>query len=190
MIVLLKSIYRLFVKEPLPYFVHESSYVDKCVDIGEGTKIWHFCHILPNTKIGKNCSIGQNCSIGPNVIIGDNVKIQNNVSLYEGVIVEDDVFIGPSSVFTNVLNPRSTVSRKDEFKKTILKKGCSIGANSTIVCGHIIGEYSLVGAGSVVSKDVEKNTIVTGNPAIYKSKICKCGKNYGKDYISCDKCRS
>lgn len=189
MIVLLKSIYRLFVKEPKPYFVHESSYVDNCVDIGDGTKIWHFCHIFPNTKIGKNCSIGQNCVIGPGVTIGNNVKIQNNVSLYEGVIVEDDVFIGPSCTFTNVLNPRSTISRKDQFKKTILKKGCSIGANATIVCGNTVGEYSLVGAGSVVSKNVEKNTIVTGNPAIYKSKICKCGNCYGKNYTVCNTCK-
>lgn len=189
MIILLKSIYRLFVKEPKPYFVHESSYVDKCVDVGDGTKIWHFCHILPNTKIGKNCSIGQNCVIGPGVTIGNNVKIQNNVSLYEGVVVEDDVFIGPSVVFTNVLNPRATVSRKEEFKKTILKKGCSIGANATIVCGNTINQYALVGAGSVVTNTVSANQVVAGNPAVYKSMICKCGKNYGKDYVTCDKCK-
>ena len=172
-----------------PYFVHESSYIDNNVEIGEGTKIWHFTHILPNTKIGKNCSIGQNVSIGPNVIIGDNVKIQNNVSLYEGLIVENDVFIGPSAVFTNVLNPRATISRKNEFKQTILKKGCSIGANATIVCGHIIGEYSLVAAGAVVTKNVGKNEVVVGNPAIYKWMICKCGKNYGRDYVVCENCK-
>lgn len=171
------------------YFIHKSSYVDDNVEIGEGTKIWHFCHILSNTKIGKNCSIGQNCVIGQNVIIGDNVKIQNNVSLYDGVIVENDVFIGPSAVFTNVTNPRSSISRKNEYKKTILRKGCSIGANSTIICGHEIGEYAFIGAGSVVTKNIRSHELVFGNPAVYKSKICKCGKTYGKDFIVCDKCK-
>jgi UDP-2-acetamido-3-amino-2,3-dideoxy-glucuronate N-acetyltransferase len=181
------KIKRLTKEEP-PYFVHESSYIDNNVEIGEGTKIWHFTHILPDTKIGKSCSIGQNVCIGPKVTIGDNVKIQNNVSLYEGVIVENDVFIGPSCVFTNVLNPRSTVSRKNEFKQTILKKGCSIGANATIVCGNIIGEYSLVAAGAVVTKHVGKNEIVAGNPAVCKGMICKCGKQYGKNHIKCEEC--
>lgn len=171
------------------YFIHKSSYIDDNVEIGEGTKIWHFCHILSNTKIGKNCSIGQNCCIGPDVIIGDNVKIQNNVSLYDGVIVENDVFIGPSAVFTNVTNPRSSISRKKEYKKTILRKGCSIGANSTIICGHEIGEYAFIGAGSVVTKNIRSHELVFGNPAVYKSKICKCGKTYGKDFIVCDKCK-
>jgi UDP-2-acetamido-3-amino-2,3-dideoxy-glucuronate N-acetyltransferase len=188
-VVLAKFLYRKIIKEKKPYFVHESSYVDENVIIGSGTKIWHFSHILSNVMIGSNCVIGQGVSIGPNVIIGNNVKIQNNVSLYEGVIVEDDVFIGPSAVFTNVLNPRSTVSRKNEFKQTILKKGCSIGANVTIVCGNTIGEYSLVGAGSVVISNVQHNQIVAGNPAIYKGMICKCGKSYGKNYVVCDKCK-
>ena len=186
---LAKFIYGKIIKEKKPYFIHESSYVDNDVQIGDGTKIWHFSHIIEKTKIGKNCSIGQNCVIGPNVTIGDNVRIQNNVSLYEGLVVEDDVFIGPSAVFTNVLNPRATISRKNEFKKTILKKGCSIGANATIVCGHIVGEYSLVGAGSVVTENIEPNTVVVGNPAIYKSKICKCGKQYRSDYTVCDQCK-
>jgi UDP-2-acetamido-3-amino-2,3-dideoxy-glucuronate N-acetyltransferase len=183
----IKAAIEIFKKKP--YFIHKSSYVDQLVEIGSGTKIWHFCHILSGTKIGKNCSIGQNCVIGPNVIIGDNVKIQNNVSLYEGLIVEDDVFIGPSAVFTNVTNPRATVSRKDEFKKTILKKGCSLGANVTIVCGNTIGEYSLVGAGSVVTKNVPQHQVVIGNPATYKWMICKCGKTMGNNYVLCDKCK-
>ena len=171
------------------YFIHESSYIDDNVLIGEGTKVWHFSHILSNTKIGKNVSIGQNCVIGPNVIIGDNCKIQNNVSIYKGVVLEDDVFVGPSAVFTNVLNPRATVSRKDEFKFTILKHGCSIGANSTIVCGCNIGEYALVGAGAVVTKNVGAHEMVFGTPAVYKGMICKCGKNYGKDYLVCENCK-
>lgn len=155
----------------MDYFVHESSYIDDNVEIGEGTKIWHFCHILSGTKIGKNCNIGQNCVIGPNVIIGDGVKIQNNVSLYEGVRVKDFVFIGPSVVFTNVLNPRSFINRKNEFKETILGVGCSIGANATIVCGNKIGMYALVGAGSVVTRNVEPNSLVMGNPARHRRYI-------------------
>lgn len=171
------------------YFVHKSSYIDKDVTIGEGTKIWHFSHILSNTKIGKNCSIGQNVTIGPDVIIGDNVKIQNNVSIYKGVILEDDVFIGPSCVFTNVINPRATISRKNEFKNTFLKHGCSIGANATIICGHTIGEYAFVGAGSVLTKDCGPHEMMVGNPASYRGKMCKCGKTYGNDYIICDRCK-
>ena len=132
------------------YYVHESSYVDDDVEIGEGTKIWHFSHVQKGARIGKNCSLGQNVNIGNNVHIGNGVRIQNNVSVYDDVIVEDDVFLGPSMVFTNVINPRAFVQRKDEYKQTILKKGCSIGANVTIVCGVTIGEYALVGAGSVV----------------------------------------
>lgn len=170
----------------MDYYLHESSYVDECVIIGNNTKIWHFCHIMKGTKIGNNCSIGQNVVIGPEVIIGNNVKIQNNVSLYEGLIVEDDVFIGPSVVFTNVLNPRSFVSRKDEFKKTILKLGCSIGANSTIVCGTTIGQYALVGAGSVVIRDVDSYRLVAGNPARIIGTICKCGKVYGRKTRVCE----
>jgi len=147
------------------FFVHESSYIDEEVSIGKGTKIWHFCHILPQTLIGEGCSFGQNCVVGPKVSIGNNVKAQNNISIYEGVEIEDDVFLGPSMVFTNVINPRSAVNRKEEFKKTILKKGCSIGANTTVVCGATIGEYALVGAGAVIRSDVKPYALMVGVPA-------------------------
>lgn len=156
-------------------FIHPSSIVDEHVEIGEGTKIWHFCHILSFSHIGNHCSFGQNCVIGPNVKIGNRVKVQNNVSLYEGVECEDDVFIGPSVVFTNVLNPRSFIVRKNEFKPTRLKKGCSIGANSTIICGVKIGEYALIGAGSVVTKDVLPHALMVGNPARQIGWIDKAG---------------
>lgn len=158
------------------YFVHESSYVDEPCTVGEGTKIWHFCHIMKDCTIGKNCNIGQNVVISPGVVLGDNVKIQNNVSVYTGVECEDDVFLGPSCVFTNVINPRSHVSRKDEYRRTLLKRGCSIGANSTIVCGHTVGKYALVGAGSVVTKDVPDYALVMGNPARVKGYVCNCGE--------------
>ena len=151
-------------KEP-KFFVHESAYVDGGVKIGHGTKIWHFCHILSNTIIGKNCSFGQNCVVGPNVKIGNGVKVQNNVSIYDGVEIEDDVFLGPSMVFTNVINPRAFIVRRDEFKKTLLKKGCSIGANATIVCGITIGRYAFIGAGAVVNKDVPDFALMVGVPA-------------------------
>ncbi len=157
------------------YYVHESSYIDDNVEIGEGTKIWHFCHIMNNTKIGKNCNIGQNCVVGPNAVLGNNVKVQNNVSIYDGVEIEDDVFCGPSMVFTNVINPRSHISRKHEFKKTKLCKGTTIGANATIICGHVLGKYSFVGAGSVVTKDVPDYAMLYGNPARIQGFICQCG---------------
>jgi len=147
------------------YFVHESSYIDADVSIGSSTKIWHFSHILSHTTIGRECSFGQNCVAGPHVTIGDGVKVQNNVSIYEGVEIEDDVFLGPSMVFTNVINPRAFIQRKDEFKKTLLKKGCSIGANATIVCGVTIGEYALIGSGAVVNKDVKPFALMVGVPA-------------------------
>ena len=147
------------------YFLHESSYVDKDSKIGDNTKIWHFSHIMSNSKIGKNCNIGQNVVISPNVKIVDNVKIQNNVSVYTGVICEDDVFLGPSMVFTNVINPRSAVTRREEFKSTIVKRGASIGANATIVCGNQIGEFAFIGAGAVVTKSVKPYALVVGNPA-------------------------
>ena len=149
----------------MKYLVHESSFIDSPVTIGEGTKIWHFCHIMANTCIGENCSIGQNCVVGPNVTLGNNVKAQNNISIYDGVVCEDDVFLGPSMVFTNVINPRSHVSRKNEFKKTLLKRGASIGANATIVCGVTIGKYAFIGAGAVVTKNVPNFAMVYGNPA-------------------------
>jgi len=149
----------------MDYFVHESSYIDENVSIGEGTKIWHFCHVLPHSHIGSQCSFGQNCVVGPNVRIGNGVKIQNNVSIYEGVEIEDDVFLGPSMVFTNVINPRAFIQRKHEFKKTLLKKGCSIGANATIVCGVTVGEYALIGSGAVITKDVPPHALMVGVPA-------------------------
>jgi len=145
--------------------IHESSYVDDGAVIGRGTKIWHFCHILPGTVIGENCSIGQNVMIGPNVKLGNGCKIQNNVSLYAGVELADDVFCGPSCVFTNVNNPRAGVSRKDEFRLTPIGRGASIGANATIVCGHSLGEFSFIGAGAVVTKDVAPFALMAGNPA-------------------------
>lgn len=157
------------------YFVHESSYIDDDVEIGANTKIWHFSHVLKNSKIGKNCSVGQNVVIGPNVMIGNNVKIQNNVSVYDGVILEDDVFCGPSMVFTNVINPRSHWPRKDEYKKTLVKKGASLGANSTVVCGIMIGEYAFVGAGALVNKDIPAYSLVHGVPARIKGWMCFCG---------------
>lgn len=159
----------------MSYFKHESSYVDEGVEIGEGTKIWHFCHVMSGAKIGKNCSLGQNVNIGGRAIIGDGVKIQNNVSVYDNVVIEDDVFCGPSCVFTNVINPRAFVERKHEYKQTIIKKGASIGANATIVCGVTVGEYALIGAGSVVTKDVPAYALVYGSPARVRGKVDKEG---------------
>lgn len=157
------------------YFAHESSYVDDNVNIGEDTKIWHFSHIMSHTTIGSNCSFGQNCVVGPKVTIGNGVKVQNNISIYEGVEVEDDVFLGPSMVFTNVVNPRSFIVRRDEFKKTLLKRGCSIGANATIVCGVTIGEYALIGSGAVVNKDVKPYALMVGVPARQIGWVSKAG---------------
>lgn len=147
------------------YSAHETAVIDEGCTIGEGTKIWHFSHIMPGCTIGERCNIGQNVVVSPQVILGNNVKIQNNVSIYTGVICEDDVFLGPSCVFTNVINPRSAVARKDEYRQTIVKKGASIGANATIVCGHNIGAYAFIGAGAVVTKEVPDYALVVGNPA-------------------------
>ena len=147
------------------YFVHESAYVDDNVEIGEGTKVWHFSHIQSGSKIGKNCVFGQNVNVGNNVTIGDYCKVQNNVSIYTGVICEDDVFLGPSMVFTNVINPRSAVNRRGDYSRTLVKKGVSIGANATIVCGHDIGEFAFIGAGAVVVKTVKSYALVVGNPS-------------------------
>lgn len=156
-------------------FIHESSYVDQPCEIGAGTKIWHFSHVMKNCAIGERCNIGQNVVISPDVRIGNNVKIQNNVSVYTGCILEDDVFCGPSMVFTNVVNPRSHVTRKDEYRTTLVRKGASIGANSTVVCGTTIGQYAFVGAGSVVTRDIPDYALVYGNPAIIRSWMCACG---------------
>ncbi|MTI39305.1 acyltransferase [Fulvivirga lutimaris] len=147
------------------YFAHETAIIDEDCDIGNGTKIWHFSHIMSGCKLGEGCNVGQNVVISPDVVLGKNVKVQNNVSIYTGVICEDDVFLGPSMVFTNVINPRSGVNRRGEYTKTIVKKGATIGANSTIVCGHDIGEYAFVGAGTVVTKEVMPYALVVGNPA-------------------------
>ncbi|MGQ9623681.1 MAG: Gfo/Idh/MocA family oxidoreductase [Candidatus Caldatribacteriaceae bacterium] len=172
------------------YFVHESSYIDEDVEIGEGTKIWHFCHILRGSSIGKNCVIGQNVMIGPEVRIGDRCKIQNNVSIYKEVTLEDEVFCGPSCVFTNVYNPRAFIERKHEFRPTLVKKGATIGANATIVCGVTIGRYALVGAGAVVKKDVPDYALVVGVPARQIGWVCKCGTTlkFEKEYARCLTC--
>lgn len=159
----------------MSYFKHETAFVDEDVVIGDGTKIWHFSHVMSGSKIGAGCNVGQNVVIGPKAVVGNGVKIQNNVSVYEGVECEDDVFLGPSMVFTNVVNPRSFVSRKSEFKRTLLKRGCSVGANATIVCGHEIGAYALVGAGSVVTKDVPDYALVVGNPARIRGWVSRWG---------------
>ena len=147
------------------YFSHETAVIDEGCEIGAGTKIWHFSHIMPRCIIGENCNVGQNVVISPEVVLGKNVKVQNNVSIYTGVICEDDVFLGPSMVFTNVINPRSAINRKNEYAKTVVKKGASIGANATIVCGHDIGQFAFIGAGAVVTKNVPDYALVMGNPA-------------------------
>jgi len=157
------------------YFVHESSYVDEGSVIGEGTKIWHFTHVMAGATIGRRCNIGQNVVISPGVVIGDNVKIQNNVSVYTGVTLEDDVFCGPSMVFTNVVNPRSHVSRKDEYRPTRAGRGATLGANCTVVCGHSVGRYAFVGAGAVVTRDVPDYALVVGNPGRVAGWMCECG---------------
>ncbi len=147
------------------YFAHSSAIIDKGAQIGDGTKIWHFTHLMATCTLGMNCILGQNVYVDNNVIIGNGVKIQNNVSIYDGVIIEDDVFLGPSMVFTNIINPRSFIERKDEFKKTTIRKGASIGANATIICGIEIGEYAMIGAGAVVTKNVPPYALVVGNPS-------------------------
>jgi len=157
------------------YFAHESAYIDEGTVLGENTKVWHFSHVLSGTTIGANCSFGQNCVVGPKVKIGNGVKVQNNISIYEGVEVEDDVFLGPSMVFTNVINPRSFIVRKEEFKKTLLKRGSSVGANATIVCGVTIGEYALIGSGAVINKDVKAFALMVGVPAKQIGWVSKAG---------------
>lgn len=147
------------------FFAHKSAVIDEGCTIGSGTKIWHFSHIMPNCKIGENCNIGQNVVVSPDVVLGNNVKVQNNVSIYSGVICEDDVFLGPSMVFTNISNPRSAIVRRGQYEKTLVKKGASIGANATIVCGNDIGEYAFIGAGAVVTKEVKPYALVVGNPS-------------------------
>ena len=166
------------IREEKKYFAHESSYVDDNVEIGEGTKIWHFSHIQSGTKIGKNCVFGQNVNVGNNVTIGNNIKVQNNVSIYEGVELEDYVFCGPSMVFTNILDPRCEFPQrgKEFYVKTLVKRGASLGANSTIVCGNTIGKYVFVGAGAVVTKDIPDHALVTGVPSKITGWMCRCGE--------------
>lgn len=165
------------------YFRHESAYVDEPASIGQGTKIWHFCHIMAGAVIGERCVIGQNVFIARGVRLGNNVHIQNNVSIYDGVELEDDVFCGPSMVFTNVINPRSHVSRKNDYRKTLVRRGASIGANATIICGHTIGQYALIGAGSVVTRDVPDYALVYGLPGVLKGWVCSCGERLETDQI-------
>lgn len=157
------------------FFVHESSYLDAGAVVGQGTKIWHFCHVMPGAVIGERCNLGQNVVVMPGTRIGNNVKVQNNVSIYEGVVLEDDVFCGPSCVFTNVTNPRSHVSRKNEYRETLVRRGASIGANATIVCGTTLGEYCFIGAGAVVTSDVPAFALMVGVPARRVGWMCQCG---------------
>lgn len=154
-----------FFMDPKPFFAHETAVIDQGAEIGEGTKIWHFSHIMPNCRIGKNCNLGQNVVVSPQVVLGNNVKVQNNVSIYTGVSCEDDVFLGPSMVFTNVVNPRSAVNRRGDYLETQVGKGATIGANATVVCGHAIGEYAFIGAGAVVTREVPPYALLVGNPA-------------------------
>jgi len=173
------------------FFVHDSSCVDDDVSVGEGTKIWHFCHVMRGTRIGRDCSLGQNVLVGPNVTVGDRAKIQNNVSVYEGVTLEDDVFCGPSCVFTNVDRPRAGFPTSNEaYLKTVVRRGASIGANATIVCGHTLGAYCFVGAGAVVTRDVPAHAIVFGSPARIHGWICRCGEKltFEQDRSTCSRC--
>lgn len=171
-------------------FIHPSSFIDEGVTIGPGTKVWHFSHVLGGTTVGARCVLGQNVVAGPRVRIGDNVKIQNNVSIYEGVELEDDVFCGPSMVFTNVVNPRSAISRKHEFRPTLVRRGATLGANCTVVCGHTIGRYAFVAAGAVVAADVPDFALVMGVPARRAGWVCECGVRlpHGTDDPSCAEC--
>lgn len=173
-----------------PYFAHESCYIDEPCSIGEGTRIWHFSHVMKNSVIGKGCTIGQNVLVSTDVRIGDRCKIQNNVSLYTGVMLEDDVFCGPSAVFTNVINPRSEVVRKDEYRPTIVRRGATIGANATMLCGVTLGQYAFIGAGAVVTRDVPDFALMTGNPARQRGFMCRCGLklDVAEDAARCRRC--
>lgn len=174
----------------MDFYVHESSYVDKSALIGSGTKIWHFCHIEGECQLGNNCNIGQNVYIAPKVVIGNEVKVQNNVSIYQGVICEDHVFIGPSAVFTNVINPRAFINRKNAYKRTLIKKGATIGANATIVCGNTIGKYAFIGAGAIITIDIPDYALVYGNPSRIQGWVCRCGNKLNVNYadIVCKEC--
>jgi UDP-2-acetamido-3-amino-2,3-dideoxy-glucuronate N-acetyltransferase len=175
----------------MTYQQHETAIVDEGASIGDGTRIWHFVHICAGAKIGRKCSFGQNVFVGNRVVIGNNVKVQNNVSIYDDVILEDDVFCGPSMVFTNVINPRSHISRKNEYKKTVVRRGGTIGANATIVCGYTIGEYAFIGAGAVVTKDVPAYALYVGNPARWIGWMCQCGTRLpGGEALVCSVCNT
>ena len=169
------------------FYAHNTAVVDEGCTIGEGTKIWHFSHIMPNCEIGEGCNIGQNVVISPEVRLGNNVKVQNNVSIYDNVILENNVFCGPSSVFTNVINPRSFIERKNEYRTTIVKEGASIGANATIVCGVTLGKYCFIGAGAVVTKDIPDYALIYGVPAMIRGWVCECGEKLDKEY-KCNRC--
>ncbi len=171
---------------PNDYFAHETACIDDGAEIGAGTKIWHFSHIMPKSRIGKNCNFGQNVVISPGCVVGNNVKIQNNVSVYTGVIIEDDVFCGPSMVFTNVINPRSHVERKSEYKTTLVRRGASIGANATVVCGNTLGQYCFIGAGAVITRDVPDYALVTGNPGRLRGYVCFFGDKLDIDKDQAD----
>lgn len=169
------------------YYVHPTAVIDDGVEVGAGTRIWLWSHLMKGCVVGKNCNIGESAFIEKDVVLGNNVKVKNNVALYTGLICEDDVFIGPNAVFTNVANPRSFIERKSEFKQTLIKKGATIGANATIVCGHNIGRYAFIGAGSVVTKEVPDYTMVVGNPAKFYAHVCKCGCKLDKNLV-CTEC--
>ena len=177
------------------YFAHDTAVIDQPAQIGAGTKIWHFCHVMSGARIGRQCVLGQNVFVADGVVIGDRVKIQNNVSVYKGCIIEDEVFLGPSCVLTNVINPRAAVERKDEFLPTIIRRGASIGANATLVCGVTVGEYSLVGAGAVITHDVPAYSLVHGVPGRIVGRICACGEKLlgplaPDDTMTCEHCGS
>jgi UDP-2-acetamido-3-amino-2,3-dideoxy-glucuronate N-acetyltransferase len=173
-----------------PFSVHESAYVDEGATVGEGTRIWHFSHVLPGARIGQNCVIGQNVSVGARAVIGDSCKVQNNVSIYDDVIIENDVFCGPSMVFTNVLTPRAHVNRKSEYSRTLVRRGATLGANCTVVCGHEVGEYAMVGAGAVVTRNVPPHALVVGNPARQMGWVCHCGErlHFAGGSAGCARC--
>ncbi|QEC41055.1 acyltransferase [Pseudobacter ginsenosidimutans] len=172
----------------MDFFAHETVVIDSGATIGKGTRIWHFSHVMSGAVIGENCNLGQNVMVGPGVVLGNNVKVQNNVSIYTGVICEDDVFLGPSMVFTNVINPRSAIIRKHEYQQTLVKRGASIGANATIICGHIIGEFALIGAGAVVTRDVKSYALVVGNPARQTGWVSEYGHQLSFDVMGLSVC--